>query len=330
MTKYIVRRLLWMIPVILVVTLITFTLMHMAPGGPWDRDPGARQVDARTQQLLNTRFGLDKPLFFNFSDGNPLDSQFFGYLWGLVHLDLGPSYRIRGADVQDLLFKAPEDKPWWESKFGYSLRLGLYALVFSIIIGIPLGIVAALKQNTVVDYLSLFVATFGVSVPSFVIALFFIIIFAVGLHMVDIVIRDWSSFKPWIIPAAILGFPTMAFLTRLTRSSMLDIMTQDYIRTARSKGLHERRVVMLHMLKNSLIPVITILGPALAGLVTGSFIIEQIFGFPGIGREFVLSIQRRDYSMIMGTTLLYAVLVAFANLAVDILYGFVDPRIKVE
>ncbi|MBI3942587.1 MAG: ABC transporter permease, partial [Chloroflexi bacterium] len=244
--------------------------------------------------------------------------------------DLGPSYRIRGADVQDLLFQAPEDKPWWESRFGYSVRLGLYALIFSVIVGLPLGIIAALRQNTIIDYVSLFVATFGVSVPSFVIALFFIIIFAVGLHWVNIVVRDWSAIKPWLIPAAILGFPTMAFLTRLMRTSMLDIMTQDFVRTARSKGLHERRVVMLHMLKNSLIPVITILGPALAALVTGSFIIETIFGFPGIGREYVLSIQRRDYSMIMGTTLLYAVLVAFSNLAVDIVYGFIDPRIKVD
>jgi oligopeptide transport system permease protein len=185
-----------------------------------------------------------------------------------------------------------------------------------------------LKRNTIWDYISLFISTIGISLPSFVLAIFFIIIFASRLKLVKIVQQNWSTPGAWLVPAAILGFGTFAYVTRLTRSSMLEVMQQDYIRTARAKGLNERVVIIRHMLRNALIPVVTILGPALAGLVTGSFIIEQMFSFPGMGREFVLSIQRRDYSMIMGTTLVYATLVAFANLSVDLVYGFIDPRIK--
>lgn len=328
MTTYVIRRLLYMIPTLFFVALITFILMHAAPGGPWDRDLSARQVDATTQQILNRRFGLDKPLFFNTQGGNPLDSQFFNYIFGVVRGDLGPSYRQRGLDVQEIVFKPPAGKPFWASKFGYSLRLGLLAAFMATLFGIPLGILGALKRNTFWDYISLFISTAGISVPNFVLAIFFIIIFASKLKLVKIVQQDWNSPGAWMVPAAILGFGTFAYITRLTRSSMLEIMQQDYVRTARSKGLSERVVIFRHMLRNALIPVVTILGPALAGLVVGSFIIEQMFSFPGLGREFVLSIQRRDYSMIMGTTLIYAILVAFANLSVDIVYGFLDPRIK--
>lgn len=328
MTTYVIRRLLYMIPTLFFVALITFILMHAAPGGPWDRDLSARQVDATTQEILNRRFGLDKPLFFNTEGGNPLDSQFFNYIFGAVRGDLGPSYRQRGLDVQDIVFKPPAGKPFWASKFGYSLRLGILAAFMATLFGIPLGILGALKRNTFWDYISLFISTAGISVPNFVLAIFFIIIFASKLKLVKIVQQDWNSPGAWMVPAAILGFGTFAYITRLTRSSMLEIMQQDYVRTARSKGLNERVVIFRHMLRNALIPVVTILGPALATLVVGSFIIEQMFSFPGLGREFVLSIQRRDYSMIMGTTLIYAILVAFANLSVDIVYGFLDPRIK--
>ncbi len=329
MTTFIARRLLWMVPTLFFVALITFTLMHAAPGGPWDRDLDARQVDKRTQELLSKRFGLDKPLFFNTQGGNPLDSQFFSYIFGAIRGDLGPSYRQRGLDVQDILFKPAEGKPFWESKFGYSLRLGLLAVVMAALLGIPLGILAALNRNTIIDYFSLLISTLGVSVPNFVLAIFFIIIFASKLKLVKIVQQSWGSPGAWLIPGAILGFGTFALITRLMRSTLLEVMQQDYIRTARAKGLRERVVVLRHMLRNALIPVVTILGPALATLVVGSFIIETMFGFPGSGRAFVLSIQQRDYSMIMGTTLIYAVLIAFANLSVDLVYGFLDPRIKV-
>lgn len=328
MTTYIIRRLLWIIPVLFFVALITFVLMHATPGGPWDRDLSTRQVDPRTQELLNKEFGLDKPLFINLEGGNPLDSQFLNYIGGALTGNLGPSYRQRGQNVEDILFKPPEGKPFWQSKFGYSMRLGLLALGFAVVFGIMLGVIGALKRNTAIDYLSLFISTIGISVPNFVLAIFLIIIVAGELKLIKIVQKDWSSPGAWVVPAVILGFGTFAFVTRLTRSQMLEVMQQDYVRTARSKGLGERVVVIRHMLRNALIPVVTILGPALAGLVTGGFIIETMFSFPGSGRAFVTSISQRDYSMIMGTTLLYAVLVAFANLTVDILYAFLDPRIK--
>lgn len=329
MTGYIIRRMLWLIPTLFVVAFVTFTLMHQAPGGPWDRDPGARQVDARTQAQLNKRFGLDKPLFFNTEPGKfILDSQFFNYIGGVLQGDLGPSYRRRGMDVQDILFSSPADQPFWTSRFGYSARLGLFALTLAIVVGVPLGIVSALRQNSVVDYLSLLFATVGASIPSFVLGLFLIIILAVNLKLVSITQTDWSNPTAWLLPGFVLSTGTMAFVTRLTRTSMLEVMRQDYVRTARAKGLAERVVIFKHMLKNALIPVVTILGPALAGLVTGSFIIELIFSFPGLGREYVTAIGNRDYSMIMGTTLFYAFLLALANLTVDIMYGFLDPRIR--
>jgi len=328
MTTFVVRRLLWMIPTLFFVALITFVLMHEAPGGPWDRDLSARQVDPRTQELLNKEFGLDKPLFINTEGGNLLDSQFLNYIGGVLQGNLGPSYRQRGMNVEDILFRPPEGKPFWQSKFGYSMRLGLIALALAVILGIPLGAIGALKRNTFIDYVSLAISTIGISVPNFVLAIFLIVLLSGRLKLIKIVQQDWTSPGAWVVPAIILGFGTFAFITRLTRSQMLEVMQQDYVRTARAKGLSEKMVVARHMLRNALIPVVTIIGPALAGLVTGSFIIEQMFSFPGTGREFVQSISRRDYSMIMGTTLLYAVLVALANLTVDITYAFLDPRIK--
>jgi oligopeptide transport system permease protein len=331
MTTYIIRRLLWLIPVLVVVAAITFILMHNTPGGPWDRDLSARQVDATTQKRLNEAYGLDKPLWRQYIAYMVGDVNSEGeFTCGLVCGNLGPSYRIRGRNVEDILFEPPEDKPLWYSRFGYSLRLGLIALTMAIIIGIPLGTAAALRQNSFIDYVSLFIATVGISVPSFVIAIFLIIIFASWLHLVSVIPKDWSDPRVWILPAAVLGFGTLAYTARLTRASMLEVMRQDYVRTARAKGLSERVVVAIHMIKNALIPVVTILGPALAGLVTGSFIIETMFGFPGMGRAYVQSIQQRDYSMIMGTTLIYAFLVAVANLSVDFVYVLIDPRIRLN
>jgi len=329
MVSYLIRRLLWLVPVLLVVSSITFFLMHSAPGGPWDRDLEARQVDPRTQEILNEYYGLDKPLWRQYvayilGDFNKEGS----FVCGLICGNLGPSYRMRGMQVEDILFNPPEGKPFWESRFGYSVRLGLISLSFAILVGIPAGVLAALKQNTWLDYISLFVATAGISLPSFVMAIFLIIILASWLHLVPVVPKDWTDPKVWILPAMVLGFGTMAYTARLTRSSMLEVLRQDYIRTARAKGLHERLIVYRHMIRNALIPVVTILGPALAGLVTGSFIIETMFGFPGMGRAYVTAIGQRDYSMILGTTLLYVILISFANLTVDLIYVLVDPRIR--
>lgn len=331
MIKYILRRLLWLIPVILVVSAITFILMHSTPGGPWDRDMSARQVDDNTQRLLNDYYGLDKPLWRQFVAYIIGDTNLNGeFKCGVVCLNLGPSYRRRGLYVQDILFNPPEDKSFFESKFGYSMRLGLLAVTMAVVVGIPVGVVSALKQNTWVDYLSLFIVTIGISVPGFVLAIFLIILFGSTLHWIPIAPDNWDSLSVWLMPAVVLGFGTMARTARLTRGSMLEVTRMDYIRTARAKGLVERIVVYRHMIKNALIPTITFLGPALAGLVTGAFIIETMFSFPGMGREYVTSIQNRDYSMIMGTTLLFAVLVAVANLSVDVVYVFLDPRIRLS
>ncbi len=331
MATYLIRRLLWLIPVLFVVALITFIMMHAAPGGPWDRDLNARQVDATTQNTLNEYYGLDKPLWRQFTayvigDFNKKNE----FVCGLVCGNLGPSYRVRGRTVQDILFEPPKDKSFLYSRFGYSMRLGGLALGMAILIGIPAGMIAALKQNTWIDYISLFVTSIGISIPSFVMAIFLIIIFASMLHLVNVVPKDWDESKAWILPAAVLGFGTMAFTARLTRASMLEVLRQDYVRTARAKGLHERVVIFRHMLRNALIPVVTILGPALAALVTGSFIIETMFGFPGMGRAYVTAISQRDYSMILGTTLLFVFLVSLANLTVDMLYVVIDPRIRIN
>jgi oligopeptide transport system permease protein len=334
MFEFIIRRVLWIIPVLFTVALVTFFLMHRAPGGPWDSD---KPVPPSTEAMLNARFGLDKPLWFNpqavsaaraQGESNPfrlvrafLDTQFFNYIIGAAQGDLGPSYASRGTeDVENIIAR----------QFPYSAKLGLVAVLFAALLGIPLGVLGALKQNTWIDYLCLFVATIGISVPSFVTGVLVVVALS-SVFNVPAIRRpeEWLGLSTaYIVPGIVLGLGTMAYITRLTRSSVLEVKRQDYIRTARAKGISEGRVVLHHMLRNSLIPVVTILGPAVAALVTGSFIIEPIFGIPGMGTQFVDAIARRDYSMIMGTTLFYALFVAVANLSVDLSYGVLDPRIR--
>ena len=252
------------------------------------------------------------------------------FICGLVCGNMGPSYRQRGIMIQGYLFKPYGGKPFWESRFGYSARLGLLSLFIAILIGLPVGIISALKQNSWIDYLSLFVVTAGISVPNFVIAIFLIIVLGSWLHLIPVIPENWDTLGVWMLPSIVLGFGTMARTARLTRATMLEVMRMDYVRTARAKGLVERLVIVRHMLRNALIPVVTFLGPALAGLVVGSFIIEQMFAFPGMGRAYVQAISNRDYSMIMGTTVFYAILVALANLSVDFVYVFLDPRIRLD
>lgn len=346
MTGYLIRRTLWMIPVLFFVTLITFVIMHATPGGPWDVDPNSRASDPRIQAILDKQYGLDLPLFLNTMAGeeaiaagnNPIEiaqaflsGQFEKYVWGLLHGDLGPSYRYRGQSVSDLLFSpSVSGKPAWESRFGTTAFLGVVAMVFALVIGFPLGLIAGLKQNTLLDNVSLFVATVGYGIPNFVLGIVFIFIFAVWLDWIKVLEIDyWERWQAWILPALTLAVPTAAYVARLTRSSVIETMRQDYVRTAHAKGLAYRVVVFRHIVRNALIPVVTFVGPALAGLVTGSFIIETQFSVSGIGRLFVESISRRDYTVILALTLVYAFLVALANLVVDVVYGFLDPRIKV-
>jgi oligopeptide transport system permease protein len=211
------------------------------------------------------------------------------------------------------------------------MRLGLLAFGFALVIGIPLGVLAALRQNTLFDYVVTFLTNIGSAVPGFVACFFAILLFAVTLKLTTVT-QDWSkaTMLTFLLPGVMYGLNTMSAIARYMRATVLEVMRQDYVRTARSKGAHESTVIWRHMLRNALIPVITILGPALAGLLTGSIVIEQIFGVPGVGVDFIRAIGQRDYSLIMGTTLFYFVLVIVGNLSVDILYGVVDPRIRVE
>jgi oligopeptide transport system permease protein len=336
MLEYAFRRILWVIPVMVAVAAVTFFLMYRAPGGPWDRE---KTLPAATIRALDAKFGLDKPLWVN-PDAvaelraagvtNPItlatafiDSRFLNYMTGVFRFDLGPSYASKGAEsVQELIAR----------KFPVSLKLGIVAIVFSVLVGVPLGIIAALRQNTWLDYLSLGTSTLGVSVPTFVSGLLLLLFLSRTFSFSPIRDPDeWVGFgRAYLLPGIVLGLGTMAYIARLTRTSMLEIKRQDYVRTARAKGLSSRDVVSGHMLRNALIPIITILGPAAADLVTGSIIIESIFGAPGLGREFVESISKRDYSVIMGTAIFYAILVALANVLVDLTYGIVDPRIRVR
>jgi oligopeptide transport system permease protein len=293
---------------------------------------------------LNKAYGLDKPLYFNpdaaqraMAEGKEpivvaqafMDSQFNQFLANLAQGKFGPSFRYRGREVEDILFEPASGRPFWQNRFVATASLGVVALIIAVVIGFPLGVIAALKQNTWWDTFSLFFATVFYGIPNFVLAIFLIFIFGAWLGWIKVVEIDyWDSIRPWILPSFVLAIPTAAFLARLTRSSVLEVMRMDYVRTARAKGLAERVVVIKHILKNSMIPVVTFLGPALAGLITGSFIIETQFNVTGIGKLFVESMSRRDYSMIMALTLIYAFFVAFANFAVDVIYGFLDPRIR--
>ena len=335
MIKYLVRRVLWIIPVIIVVSAVTFFMMYQAPGGPWDRE---KPLPPQAIASLNARFGLDKPKWINVDrmqddwdsgvknpitlSGGLLDSQFFNYMTNVFQGDLGPTYSSRGSEsVQDVI----------RDQFPVSIKIGMVGIVFAVFVGLPLGIMSALRQNTWVDYSSLLVSTIGISVPTFVSGLLLLIFLSQNFGVSPIKRPDaWQGLfsSAYIVPGIVLGLGTTAYVTRLTRSSVLEVKQHDYIRTARAKGLDNRAVVGRHMLRNALIPVITILGPATADLVTGSIIIETIFNAPGLGREFVTSIGSRDYSMIMGVTIFYAVLIASANVLVDLSYAFIDPRIR--
>ena len=336
MLEYTLRRALWIIPVIVAVSAVTFFLMYRAPGGPWDRE---KTLPPATVKALDAKFGLDKPLWVNpdavrdlraAGETNPIalgtafiDSRFLNYMTGVFRFDLGPSYASKGAEsVQELIAR----------KFPVSLKLGIVAIVFSIIVGVPLGIIAALRQNTWIDYLSLGTSTLGISVPTFVSGLLLLLFLSRTFSFSPIRSpEEWQGFGPaYLLPGIVLGLGTMAYIARLTRTSMLEIKRQDFVRTARAKGLASPKVVSTHMFRNALIPIVTILGPAAADLVTGSIIIESIFGAPGLGKEFVESISKRDYSVIMGTAIFYAVIVAVANVLVDLSYGLVDPRIRVR
>jgi oligopeptide transport system permease protein len=307
MLKYTIRRLLLLIPTMFFVAVIVFFLAHAAPGSPFDaKASGDRSLPLATIQRLENYYGVNKPVH----------EQFMLYLSNVARFDFGNSFRS-GRAVQDIIGE----------QFPVSAQLGIQALVLALALALPLGVISALKQNSMIDYGSLFFATIGTTIPSFVLAIFAIYFFGVTFHLLPFV--GWSTPQHWILPTVILALAPMAFLARITRASMLEAIRQDYVRTARAKGLREQ-VVVGHVMKNAMIPVATIVGPAIAGLITGSIIIEGIFSVPGMGREFLRSILSRDYPMIMGVYLLYAFMICLANLSVDLVYGMLDPRIKVS
>ena len=309
MRQYIIRRSLLLIPTLLVVYTITFVLMHATPGGPWDPGEG-KPISAATVADINKAYGLDKPLYI----------QYTSYLWNAVHGDFGPSYTSRSRTVTDII----------KESFPVSIQLGLEAMVLALVIGIPLGVVGALKQNSFFDYLATFTSIVGISTPNFVVITMLVLVFSIYFHLVPTQGWDGPLSKTAIVPAFALALGPAAFLARYTRASMLDVIRQDYLRTARAKGLRENRVIIRHALRNALIPVTTFSGLALANVITGSFFVESVYGVPGIGRYFVKSISGRDYPVILGTILLYAALVAVMNLIVDIMYGVIDPRISYD
>ena len=305
MLKYTIRRLLLIIPTMFFVALITFTLAHMAPGSPFDKNEN-RPMSQETIDRINRTFGLDKPI----------PEQFAIFLGDAIRLDFGTSLTQRDRSVTDIIGQG----------LPVTAQLGVQALLLSLAISLPLGVVSALKQNSAIDYGSLFFATVGYTIPSFVIGIVSIFIFAVWLRWLPVV--GWGDLRHMVLPTIILALGPAAVLTRITRASMLEAIRQDYVRTARSKGLREQVVVVAHVMKNAMIPVATIVGPVTAGLITGSFIIERLFSIPGVGRLYITSIEGRDYPIIMATTLLYAFLIMAANITVDLVYGVLDPRIK--
>ena len=311
MLRYTTGRILWFIPTILAMAAVTFVIMNATPGSPFDPSAG-NGVNPETIANLERLYGLDKPLY-----------QRFGiYVWNAVQGDFGPSYNNRPQQVSDLIGRT----------FPVSLHLGLMATLFATIVGMGLGILAAVNQNGIVDYISVTIAILFYSMPNFVMGFLLILLFAIylpdnGMNL-GFNIGGWDRPLDWVLPTIALGAAPLATLARYTRSSMIDIIRSDYVRTARAKGLAERSVILKHVLKNALIPVVTLIGPILAAVGTGSFFVEQVFNVPGMGQYFVTSMQVQDQPMILGVVLLYGVFLAAMNLLVDLIYGVIDPRIR--
>ena len=302
---YILKRILIAIVTVWVVITITFFVMRLVPGGPFI---GEKATSAEVRAQLESKYGLDKPVM----------EQYTTYLKGIVtQFDFGPSLKQRGRQVIDVLADG----------FAVSAKLGITAAIFALILGVGLGAVAALKRNKLVDQFIMVLTTAMVSMPSFIMGIFLLMLFSIKLGVLP---ANGDAEGGLILPVVTLMLYPMAYITRLTRSSMLDVLGQDYIRTAKAKGVSNRDIILKHALKNSLIPVITYFGPMLAYIVTGSLVVEKIFAVPGIGRAFVNSITGRDYPLIMGTTIILAALIVIMNLVSDILYKIADPRITLE
>ncbi|HSO28092.1 MAG TPA: ABC transporter permease [Anaerolineales bacterium] len=338
MAKYVIRRILGFIPVLFTITLFTFVLMRAIPGGPFDF-AGDKSLPPQVVANIEAKYHLDWPLwkqFLSYLIGDELLGG-DGASKGVIRGDLGPSLRYRSQSVNDII----------ATTFPISAQLGFMAVLLALLIGIPAGTIAALKQNSWMDYSATFAAVFFLSIPNLVLAPILIWIFALRLGWFPV--ASWGAKPPFLLgflprpdqlnanfflhaalPVFALGTASSAQIARLTRASLLQVIREDYIRTARAKGLHERVVIAVHALKNGLIPVVTVLGPMFAAVVTGTFVVEQIFGINGMGKHFVQSVGNRDYQVITGVTLLYGIILVIANLIVDISYAWLDPRIRYD
>jgi oligopeptide transport system permease protein len=309
MTTFIIRRVFWTIPVILLVILMTFVLMKQIGGNPFRKTE--RSVPADIRRNLERQFNLDKPWY----------QQYAYYVKNVVTFNLGPSMSQRNRSVNDIV----------SDGFPRSLKLGLLAYLLAIAVGVPAGILAALKPNSIFDYGAMFFSSVGFALPSFFVATLLIYYFSVKLGWFPTSgwpVGFWELDSRILLPAFALSLFPMAYFARLVRGAMLETMQQDYVRTAKAKGLRYRRVVGLHVLRNSLIPAVTATAPLLGLIITGTFVIEFIFGIPGIGRYFINSVSNRDYSVVMGITVLTSIIIVIANLFVDIMYGVLDPRTR--
>jgi oligopeptide transport system permease protein len=303
--RYALLRLLGAIPTLLLVIVLAFLMVHAAPGGPFDDE---RVLPPDIEANIARHYQLDEPLA----------QQFLSYMSGLLRGDLGPSYRYRDHSVSELIGSA----------FPLSLKLGAMAMLFAVVIGVGVGTIAALRQNSLLDRTVMAFAMTGISIPVFVIAPVLVLLFAVQLHWLP---AGWSGSEGaarFLLPAISLALPQIAYIARLTRASMIEVLASDFVRTARAQGLGTQEIVRYHALKPSMLPVLSYMGPAIAAILTGSVVVEEIFGIPGLGQFFVRGALNRDYTLVLGIVIFYATLVVLLNLVVDILYSVIDPRIR--
>ncbi len=305
MLHYLMRRLGGAIPTLFIIIAGTFFMMRLAPGGPFARE---RVVPPEVEANLMKAYHLDEPLW----------QQFLRYLSGLAHGDFGPSFKYKDFTVADLIFGG----------FPVSLQLGGTAILVALAFGLLFGIWAAFRQNTWVDYASMSVSMVGIAVPNFIVAPVLTLIFGLTLHMLPV--GGWGSWEHYVLPIVALSLPPMASIARLTRASMIEVLNSNFIRTARAKGLPQMITITRHAIRAALLPVVSYLGPAIANIITGSVVVEQIFSIPGIGRYFVQGSLNRDYTLVMGVTVFYGSLIILCNLIADLLYGLLDPKVRYD
>ena len=305
MLRFLLRRLLVAIPTLLLVITASFFMMRAAPGGPFDSQ---RKLPPEVERNVKAKYGLDKPLAI----------QYLNYLGGVVHGDLGPSLKYKDKSVTDII----------KEDFPTSLRLGLSSLVIGVAFGVALGALAAMRQNTALDYSLTTAAIFGICIPTFVTAPMLILLFGTTLGWLPT--GGLSDARSYILPVLTLALPQIAVVSRLTRAGMIEVLHSNYIRTARAKGLSERRIVVRHALRAAILPLVGYLGPATAGIITGSLVVERIFSVPGLGKFFVSSALQRDYTVVLGVVILYAVLVILLNLAAEVVQALLDPRMRLS